>query len=152
MVCSSRSPIKLKTELHVYDVSLTGIMVVKKGTDGALLVSFVNEFGLKYFDAILKGSDTQMLYCIKQLDKKILTNVLLHDLSVLFLSSVNHEVSNAKFQLGKYTYNYSMKEDGTKQINEYNRKEIISVFLYKKGGTFEVTHTNMKISMNLKPI
>ena len=50
LIQDSQQPLKFKTTLKIYEISLTGITVAKMISD-EYRVSFMNEFGLKYFDA-----------------------------------------------------------------------------------------------------
>jgi hypothetical protein len=151
LLANSQQPLKFKTKLKIYKVSLSGILVAKKIME-EYRISFINEFGVKYFDARIGVTEIEMLYCIKQLDKKIFTNILLHDLAVLFLPSSGENISEKPYQLGKYSYAYIQNDSITKQINEYKKNKIISTFSRTNDGEITVEHTMPEMSLNLKPI
>lgn len=148
----NQSTQKYKTNLTIYGISLTGILVAKKESSESILVSFVNEFGVKYFDARLNNSNPEMLYCMKQLDKKVLTNVLLHDLAVFFIPSATQNSMGDTFELGKYNYNYNHNENGTLIVDEYKNNNKISAFSVTNNGEIEITHLKPDLSISLKPI
>ncbi len=151
LIQDSQQPLKFKTTLKIYEVSLTGIMVTKMISD-EYRISFMNEFGVKYFDARISETDAEMLYCVKQLDKKILSNVLLHDLAVMLLPSSGKSITEDTFTLGKFNYKY-IQEDGLfKQIQEYKKNKVVSTFSKTGGGEIGVEHTQPRMSLILKPI
>jgi len=145
------SALKFKTKLEIYDVVLSGILVTKHESDKSVLVSFVNEFGIKYFDARINNSKPEMLYCVKQLDKKIVTNVLLHDLAILFLPAAEKQ-SLDNVELGKFVYRYTQNSSNLIEVEEYNRNKKISTISGEKGGELSIAHTTPKIVLVLKPI
>lgn len=147
----STKALKFKANLQIYDVSLSGILVAKSDTNKTVLVSFVNEFGIKYFDARITNSNPEMLYCVKQLDKKILTNVLLHDLAVLFLAESEKQNPDS-IELGKYTYRYIQNNSKLLQVEEISKNKKISTFTKAHNEEIVVNHTSPKISLSLKPI
>lgn len=143
---------KFKTNLTIYGIALTGILVVKKESSESILVSFVNEFGIKYFDARINNSNPEILYCIKQLDKKLVTNVLVHDFAVLFLSEAELNRSVEIFELGKLHYQFNQNENGTLKVEEYRKSNKISEFIVIKNGDIEVKHKKPEMSISLKHI
>lgn len=150
LVSSKNEVLKFKAKLDIYDVSLSGIMVVKKEVDGGVLVSFVNEFGIKYFDAQINSNKAQMLYCVKQLDKKIVTNILLHDLTLLFLPAATKHNLEA-IQLGKFEYRF-IETESELQVNEFNKNKMLSIILMEKEGGFAISHSSPKMTLSLKPL
>lgn len=148
----SKSPEKFKAEVHVYDISLTGILVAKKINDGEVLVTFINEFGLKYFDARLKGPETEMTYCIKPLDKKIITNTLLHDLSVFFIPSSNKVTEKGLYALKNFSYQISDLQNNEQQVKEFNKKKLVSIYLQKSEEEYHISHPGIRIEISLKII
>lgn len=151
-VSIGQESLKFKAKLSIYDISLTGILATKKADGENILVSFVNEFGVKYFDARINNSKPEMLYCVKKLDKKILTNVVLHDLAVMFLPSVVENVGARTLELGKFSYEYSQEPGGIKQVSEYDSNKVISTFSMEPNGRLKVVHDKPKMSLLLKPI
>jgi len=151
LIQDSQQPLKFKTTLKIYEVSLTGIMVAKMISD-EYRISFMNEFGVKYFDARISETEAEMLYCVKQLDKKILSNVLLHDFAVLLLPSSDKNITEDTYKLGKFNYNYIQKEGLPEQIQEYKKNKVVSTFSRTGGGEINVEHTQPRMSLVLKPI
>lgn len=143
--------LKFKTKLEIYDVSLTGILVVKRESDKSVLVSFVNEFGIKYFDARINNLKPEMIYCVNKLDKKIITNVLLHDLAVLFLPAAEkHSAENV--ELGKFVYRYTQNNSNLLEVDEFNKNKKTSTILMENNGEVSIRHTAPKMALVLKPI
>jgi len=141
---------RYKTTLGIYDVELTGILVVKAESSENILVSFVNEFGIKYFDARITNSNPSMLFCVKQLKKKIVTNVLLHNMALLFLPSAQH-ISEKHIRLGGFEYRYKRNKDSMKVVEFRNNNQISELNVFSSGN-IEVLHTKPKMSLFLKPI
>ncbi len=143
--------LKFKTKLEIYDVALSGILVAKPESEKSVLVSFVNEFGIKYFDARINNSKPEMLYCVKQLNKKIITNVLLHDLAVLFLSSAEKQ-SAENVELGKFVYRYKQNNNNLIEVEEFKKNKKISTILMENNGEVSIRHATPKMALVLKPI
>lgn len=141
---------KFKAELHIYDISLSGIMVAKRNENADILVSFVNEFGIKYFDAHLGKNNAEMIYCVKQLDKKIITNLLLHDLVLLFVPA-SHQQNIDEIELGNFTYKYTNAEP-TLQLEEFAKNKRISTITLHCEGELSIKHTKPKVALILKPL
>jgi len=151
LVQHSQQPLKFKTTLKIYEISLTGITVAKMISD-EYRVSFMNEFGLKYFDARISENEAEMLYCVKRLDKKILSNVLLHDFAVLLLPSSGKSIAEDSYKLGKFNYKYIQEEGLSEQIQEYKKNKVVSTFSKTSGGEISVEHIRPRMSLILKPI
>ncbi len=152
LISLSETSLKFKAELTIYDISLSGIMIAKKGNKGDVFVTFVNEFGLKYFDAHLDAPDTKMIYCIKPLDKRKFTNVVLHDLSIFFLPSANEGANKKNYSLNNFSYHYSKLENKKEQIEEYKKKKLVSIYLQESNEEYKVTHPDIRIKISLKLI
>lgn len=151
LMASSQHPLKFKTKLKIYEVSLSGILVAKKIRD-EYRISFINEFGVKYFDACISEAEIKMIYCIKQLDKRVFTNVLLHDLAILLLPSSVGDASGNIYPIENYTYHYTRNEGTAEHIQEYKRNKIATVFSRTTDGEISVEHKRFPMSLNLKPI
>jgi len=150
LISQQNEALKFKTNLKIYDISLSGILVTKNQSDNNVLVSFVNEFGVKYFDARINDSKPEMLYCVKQLDKEILTNVLLHDLAVLFLPLAEEQTENV--ELGKFNYSYIRNKNDLLKVEEFNKNKKVSTISVEKGGEISISHTAPQMMLVLKPI
>lgn len=76
-------PVIFRTSIAFAKNSVTGLMMVKQKADGSVYGSFTNEFGVKGFDFIFSGAETELVYVMPMLDHRKVKKILKRDISIL---------------------------------------------------------------------
>jgi len=77
-----------KTEMNIYDNSLTGLIIIKR-TGETFRAVFVSEIGIKYFDIEIGGSETNVFivhYMLEMLNRKTLVKFIEDTFRMLMMS------------------------------------------------------------------
>ena len=76
-------PVVFRTAIEFGKNSVSGLMIVKQKADGSIYGSFTNEFGVKGFDFIFSGAETELVYVMPMLDHRKVKKILKEDISIL---------------------------------------------------------------------
>ncbi len=151
-----------KANINVFDKVLGGIFIVKKLGENHHRVVFTTEMGNKIFDFTFLGDDFKVNHILKDIDKKILINILKNDFRVLVAE--NPSIENTFFKnpdsiyetrIGTKKYYHFLSEKKLhKVIRVSNGKEKIE-FLFSKinddiAKEIQIMHKNIKLEINLK--
>ncbi len=153
-----------KANISAFNTNFGGIFVVKKLGAKHHRIVFTTELGNKIFDFAFDGDDFKVNHILKELDKKLLINILRNDFKVLVTESP--EVEKA----------YLLKEDTVYQTNILGKNHFYfsgQNQLYKitkvRGGKskveflfseindniaqyIEISHQNINLTIKLKSI
>src|ERR1035437_4022081 len=77
------SSILYNTHVNVIGKHLSGLMIIKRMRDSTIRVVFSSEMGVKFFDFEYSGIGFKVVYCMEQLNKKVVINQLKKDLGFL---------------------------------------------------------------------
>jgi hypothetical protein len=75
-----------RASVDIRDRHLSGLLYVKRMADSTTRIAFLNEFGMTWFDVILKKDSFEVAYCFKPLQRKVLLNILRTNFELLFRS------------------------------------------------------------------
>ena len=153
-----------KANITVFDNRFGGILVIKKLDNTAHRIAFTTEFGNTIFDFTLSDQDFKVNRILKEMDRRILLNVLEQDFRTLIREEItlsemfakdNKVLTKAK--IGSKLHFYKFEND--------TLSEIIRVGNQKKKVTFEfseikdsvarhiqITHYNIKLTISLQAI
>lgn len=153
-----------KANIKIKEHNFGGIFIVKKITSNSHRIVFTTEMGNKLFDFSFQGDTFKINYILKELDKKILINLLKTDFKVLILenpmilnsySYEDYSVFNTKLNSDSYYY---FKKNGSleKIIKVKNQKEKV-VFAFSEINNYmakniQILHNKMNIEISLTKI
>lgn len=153
-----------KANINAFDKKLGGIFIVKKLGQEHHRIVFTTELGNKIFDFTFNGNDFKVNQILKELDKKLLINILRNDLKVLITESPT------------ILKTFSLQEDAVFQTNingknhfhYFRQKELYKITRVKSGkgkveflfsgindelaNQIEINHKNINLTIVLKSI
>ena len=158
-----------KADITFYKNNFGGLLVIKKIEDRIYRIALTTQFGLKIFDFELNNGNLIVVFCIDQLNKKLIIKTFEDDFRLLLLQQdfekiiefTNPDSDQKIWQLNSGTANtYYIQNQETEQIEYISKRkrnsEKISVGLccYKEDipGEIQLEHSNKKLKMNLKLI
>ena len=153
-----------KANISAFDNNFGGIFIVKKlGPDHHRIV-FTTELGNKIFDFTFSKNEFKVNHVLKDLDKKLLINILQNDFKVLVTESPVVEKAflrktDTVYQtviLGKNHFHFSKKKQLYKIIRVKNGQPNVE-FLFSEinddlAKHIEINHQNLRLSIRLKSI
>lgn len=158
-----------KADLSFYKNTFGGLLIIKKTEIDKYRIALTTQFGLKIFDFELNQGKLNVVFCIDQLNKKMIIKTFEEDFNILLMQEgfeqlfemQNLEQNQKIWQIksGKFSTYFIQKNESGSIDNISKRKrnsEKISVVLYdyKKEipGEIVLQHSNIKFKMNLKLI
>ncbi len=116
-----------KSRISMYGREFSGIMVIKRNTQGVFRTVFMNEAGMKYFDFEL-GEDTfRVVHIFKPLDRKIIIRLFTDIYSLmLFVPTMPKDSENSSDS------NLIKSKKGNKVILYYANSGLVSE-IYRRG-------------------
>lgn len=151
-----------KANVTVFSNYLGGILVIKKINSEEHRVVFTTEMGNTIFDFSFEGGDFKVNRIIKQMDKKLLINILEKDFRALvaekllsqeFYNKSHQEI--AKVQINKKPYFYTFANSRLKTISRIGnqKEEVVFEFSEINGDIAEqikIVHNNINLKIELK--
>lgn len=153
-----------KANIEAFGNSFGGIFIVKKLGEAHHRIAFTTEMGNKIFDFTFQGEDFKVNHILKNLDKKILVNILKNDFRVLFKE---HPSVEKVFQIKKNTvyktvignkkyYHFSFEENLTKVVRARHEKEKVEFTFSEINDNIaqhiQILHQNFNLKIILKAI
>lgn len=130
------------TQVNVVGNHLSGLLLVKKMGNDTTRILFTSETGIKFFDFQLTNSDFKVMFCIKKLNKKVVTTQLQKVFRLILMNYGN-------------IHNYEpLATDSLKTFRLVNGKEFITYTTLNDCSQLKHIETSSnknkpKISINL---
>lgn len=152
-----------KAQIEVYDQVFGGLFIVKKTGLESHRIVFTTEMGNKIFDFSFEKEAFKVNYILKDLDKKILINLLKKDFQVLITENIhvlksyrlgNDHIHYTEMQNQAYYYEVS---DGLREISrvKHGKEKVLIKFSEINDNIATqilIEHLNIKFKMSLKSI
>lgn len=156
------------SHINVVGKHLSGLLLFKKMEDSSTRVLFSNEMGVKFFDFEFAPSGFKVIYCIKQLNKKVVINELKKDIGLLIFYQINIKSGEClqsdnelyfAFKSGPET-NYYITDKKCTNLNKIEnatakkKKILFTLTDYKSGmpDSVYIEHQNFEFNISLKQI
>ena len=148
-----------KAQITVYDKHFGGIFIVKKIAANEYRVVFTTEMGNKIFDFSYINDDFNVNYILKELDKKLLINLLQKDFKVLIEERpvlLNSYISNEEEVFEVIIYNkkhyYFTSNNQLEKIVKISSGKEKTIFIFSEingilANNIEVEHSKIKINL-----
>lgn len=153
-----------KANINALDNNFGGIFIVKKLGSEYHRIVFTTELGNKIFDFTFKGDDFKVNHILKELDKKLLINILRNDFTTLIAASptiaktftLEEDVVFQTDIQGKNHFHYSRQKRLYKITKAKNGKSKVE-FLFSEindelANQIEINHKNINLTIVLKSI
>ncbi len=155
-------------KIDVVGKHLSGLLLFKTMPDSSIRVVFSNEMGVKFFDFEYKNSGFQPLYCIRQLNNKIVIRQLKEDIGYLFMYDIDVSSASVKQDNNQQYFEFDGKKTKTYYITDskclkllrvenatkIKKKIIIDLSDYKSGmpDSVNIAHQLFQFNISLKQI
>lgn len=153
-----------KAKIEAFDKKFGGLLIVKKLGVELHRVVFTTEFGNTLFDFTFKNDDFKVNRILKEMDRKILVNILKRDFKTLIAEHPlvlqtfkdNGDIVYATKILSKKHYFYHTEGQLKKIARVGSSKEKV-VILFSgveeyKAGEIEILHQTFPLTITLKGI
>ena len=153
-----------RANIKAFDKNFSGIFIVKKLGIEHHRIAFTTELGNKIFDFTFEGDKFKVNHIVKELDKKLLINVLRNDFEVLVKENPLLEKTfvykkDTVYQttiLGKDHFHFCRQKQLYK-ITQIKRGKHKVEFLFSEinddlANYIEINHRNLRLSIRLKSI
>ncbi len=153
-----------KAKVSFYDKTFGGIFIIKKISEANHRVVFTTEMGNKLFDFSFQNDTFKVNYILKEMDRKILLNILEKDFRLLIneklKATTRFESDDAEFfetELFNKTCYYKFINSKLNTISCLkNGKEKIKIIFsginYDTAKNIQILHSNVKLVIQLKSI
>ena len=155
-----------KASIDVYGKQLGGIFVAKKINDSIHRAVLTTDFGNTLLDFEVSENSFKVIYCVDELNKKIVVNTLKDDFRLVFRQNYfveeafeNQSHTVYKVKDGKrFNYLSENKSDQmlTQLIHTTKTKEKVVIRFEGKNTTFakkiNIEHKNIKLNIELNQI
>lgn len=153
-----------KASILVFDKQFGGILIIKKIAENNHRVVFTTEFGNTIFDFSFEGDGFKVNRILKEMDRKLLLNILEKDFRSLIKEHIpsidtfkNGNKSLVKTQNRAKKYFYLFESDTLTQIAHIaNQKEKVVIKFSKISNNIvdyiQITHNNIKLQIRLTAI
>ncbi|MFS4466562.1 hypothetical protein [Maribacter sp. 2210JD10-5] len=153
-----------KAKINVFKKTFGGILIIKKIEHNAHRVVFTTEMGNSLFDFSFEGNDFKVNRILKEMDKKILIDVLQNDFKALITENpkIIASFSNGKddlvqTQIKKKTHFYKLEEQKLLKITRTGSQKEKVVFSFSEinddiANQIEIAHKNFALNIQLNAI
>jgi hypothetical protein len=153
-----------KANIEAFGNSFGGIFIVKKLGHKHHRIAFTTELGTKIFDFSFKDDDFKINHILKELDKKILINILKTDFRVLVKedSTIEKAFSSKESMLyqtdiDRKLYFFFMQQGQLHKIIKVKNGKGAVEFLFSEinddiAKNIQIIHQNLRLSIHLKSI
>lgn len=150
-----------RAKIDAFGNSFSGIFIVKKLGKNHHRIAFTTELGNRIFDFSFKDGDFKINQILKEMDKKILINILKNDFRVLVNESAVVEKAfvrggNTLYQTAIEGTNhfFSIEEDQLRKIIKTNNGKGQVEFLFSEinddlANDIQINHQNLRLSIRL---
>ncbi len=150
--------------IKVYNNEFSGILIVKKLEENEHRMVFTSQFGSTFFDIAFKNDTYKIHTIVKELDRKIILNILLRDFSILVKenTTVVESYSHDVFNILKGTINnrsnyyfYSQEDQElkkivhTKKVKEKFEIHFSKISENKVAKQINIDHKDIKLHIEL---
>ena len=166
---SFENAIIYKADLSFYNNDFGGLLIIKRVEEKIYRIALTTQFGLKIFDFELSNGNLKVVFCIEQLNKKLILKTFEEDFNVLLMQQKfdhlfeikNSELNQNIWQLnsGKSNTNYIQNNESNTidmiaKMKRNSKKISVGLCCYKNElpGEINVNHHSIKFTMNLKLI
>lgn len=152
-----------KSNIDVYGNSFGGLLIIKKIDTKHYRIAFTTEMGNKLFDFSFLNDEFKVNYCIDELNRKLLLNVLKKDFNTLITENLrikqqfeSHKNRIFESELYGKKHFYFLSNQLDKIVRVGNGKEKV-IFKFENikdnvAGKIAIIHNNIKLNINLKTI
>jgi len=153
-----------KANIDAFGNSFGGIFIVKKMGQDHHRIAFTTEMGNKIFDFTFIGEEFKVNHILKEMDKKILINILRNDFTVLVkehpsIEKLFQKNSNSMYRtsIGKKKYYHFLYKDRlVKVVRVGSSKEKVE-FTFSEiedniARQIQILHKNFNLKIILKAI
>ena len=153
-----------KANITVFKNNFGGILVLKKLAHQTHRIAFTTELGNTIFDFTLSGTDFKVNRILKEMDRKILLNILEQDFRSLVQEEIipfeyykkNYMVLT-KSKIGSKTHYHQFEKDTlNKIIRAGNQKEKVVITFsdidHNTARHVLISHKNIKLTISLQAI
>ncbi|MUH35363.1 hypothetical protein D9O36_05880 [Zobellia amurskyensis] len=153
-----------KAKIDAFNKSFGGIFIVKKLGEAHHRIAFTTEIGNTIFDFTFEGNDFKVNRILKELDKKVLINILKRDFKALIqeqsrvknsFTSDKNTILQTDILSKKHYFYYADRQlhkiarvDRNKEKVEFNFTQIEEQF----AKEIEIAHHNFKLHIALKAL
>jgi len=135
-------PLLFNTHAYISGHHLSGLLLIKEMPDSSIRVVFSNEMGLKYFDFEYSHSKFKVIYCIHQLNRKIVLNLLRKDLGLLIGEDIDFTRGKILQSGDEYFYSFIKGKEQTYYVTDKTCTELKRIE--------QAYHNTKKVIMNFK--
>jgi hypothetical protein len=163
----SEKAIIYKADITFYKNNLSGLLVIKKIEESNYRIALTTQFGLKIFDFELNHGKLNVVFCIDQLNKKMIIKTFEEAFNVLLLqesfdhiyearnSELNQKIwllNSGKFNTYCIQNQESISIDNINKTKRNSKKISVGLLNYKNDlpGEINLEHHSIKFKMNLK--
>lgn len=153
-----------KANIEAFGNAFGGIFVVKKLGENHHRIAFTTELGNKIFDFTFLENDFKVNHILKEMDKKILINILKKDFAVLIkeepiFGNVFEVDSNLLYEtrLNKKKYYYSLSEELPRKVFQTSKGKVKVEFTFSEisnniAKQIQILHKNIDLKIMLTAI
>ncbi len=151
-----------KAKIKVFNNYLGGILIIKKTTPAAHRIVFTTELGNTIFDFSIIDNEFKVNRVLKEMDRKILLNILEKDFKSLLHEQAQitknynngHSTISAATIYGKPHF-YTFKETQLERITRVGGQKEKVVFLFSEISNniakhIQINHKNLRFQIELK--
>ncbi len=153
-----------KANITAFDKDFGGVFIVKKLGPDHHRVAFTTELGNKIFDFTFYKDDFKVNHILKEMNRKLLLNILRNDFRALIKEDLSEEKTFSKensivYQTKIYgkQHFYFLKGKHLHKITKVKHGKEIVEFLFSEinddlAQQIEINHKNLRLSIRLKSI
>jgi len=153
-----------KANIEAFGNSFGGIFIVKKLEADHHRIAFTTELGNKIFDFTFQGEDFKVNHILKEMNRKILINVLKNDFQVLvkekpFVEKAFQKDSRPiyKTHIGNKKYYHFLSKQKLEKIVRVGNGSKKVEFIFSEindniAQDIQILHKNIKLKISLKSI
>ncbi|MBY0425100.1 MAG: hypothetical protein K2Q22_05640 [Cytophagales bacterium] len=144
-----------KTTFDVYGKQLSGILVARHMPDNSYRMVMSPSSGPTFFDGEFRDGKFKMVNCMKQLNKKIVINLLEKDLRLLFFAPEDDEKACLRYLENEYC-RYKINGRVDRATFGPVQQPLIGITYTYDSTMFPartlVHHTNFQLDITLQPV
>ncbi len=151
-----------KAKVNIFNTSFGGILVIKKSAARAHRIVFTTELGNTIFDFSIVDEEFKINRILKELDRKILLNILekdfktlIHEQAIITKNYTDDNDSIAATTIYGNPHFYTYGKGQLKHIAQVGGQKEKVVFLFSEisnniANHIQINHKNLKLQIELK--